>query len=74
MAKRKQKLAFQPGMTRRGVKYRVVMFTLAFRIEEPASINIEEWRAQLFDVLNTAMQREEIPDEEFIIGYNPEQV
>jgi hypothetical protein len=56
-------------------KYRVVVFQLAFRVEEPADwIDMEVWQAQLVDVLRTAAQREEIPDEEFIVGYDPKQV
>jgi hypothetical protein len=74
MAKRKQKLAFQPGMTIPGKKYRVVTFTLAFRVEEPASIDMEQWRAQLFDAIDFVQRRDMIPDEEFIIGYDPKQV
>ena len=66
MSKRKPKY--------RAPKYRVVVFQLAFRVQEPASIDLEVWQAQLIDVLRTAAQREEIPDEEFIVGYDPNQI
>jgi hypothetical protein len=70
MTKRKPK--FAPGMTMPGKQYRVVTFTVAFRVEEPAPwVDLELWQAQLCEVLTAAAHREEIPDEEFIIGYDP---